>query len=78
MRECLRGDRRCQRECGTATIIDVDDWHTVIDVDDHGLRSTSLVELQHTSVPARPRPRAPRARRARAERDVRHPPERSR
>lgn len=65
MRVFVKGDRVCQRQYGTGTIVDTDVWHTVIDFDDHGLRkfATQLVELQQTSVPPPPRRPVSRPRR---------------
>jgi hypothetical protein len=42
------GDRISQAQYGTGTIRLVDEYHTVIDFDEHGLRrfSTALVKLQ--------------------------------
>lgn len=71
MRAFFKGNRVCQRQYGNGTILDVDDRHTVIDFDDHGLRtfSTPLVELQHTSVLAPPPRRVSRPKRSRTEAD---------
>ncbi len=61
------GDRVTQANYGPGTITGADDQHTVIDFDEHGVRtfSTSLVVLERTSAPpptraAKPR-RAPKA-----------------
>jgi hypothetical protein len=58
------GDRVAQANYGTGTITGADDHHTVIDFDEHGVRTfaTSLVTLERTSAP--PPARAAKPRRA--------------
>jgi hypothetical protein len=48
------GDRVTQANYGHGTITGADDHHTVIDFDEHGVRTfaTSLVVLERTSEPA--------------------------
>lgn len=48
------GDRVAQANYGTGTITGADDHHTVINFDEHGVRTfaTSLVTLERTSSPA--------------------------
>jgi hypothetical protein len=60
------GDRVIQANYGRGTITGTDDHHTVIDFDEHGVRtfSTSLVVLERTSDPAPAR--AAKTRRAKA------------
>ena len=45
------GDRVLQPQYGTGTIRLVDEYHTVIDFDEHGIRrfSTSMVKLERSS-----------------------------
>jgi hypothetical protein len=45
------GDRVSQPQYGTGTIRLVDEYHTVIDFDDHGIRrfATSMVKLERSS-----------------------------
>jgi hypothetical protein len=60
------GDRVTQANYGHGTITGADDHHTVIEFDEHGVRTfaTSMVVLERTSEPAPVR--AARARRAKA------------
>jgi len=60
------GDRVTQANYGHGTITGADDHHTVIDFDEHGVRtfSSSMVVLQRTSEPAPAR--AGKTRRAKA------------
>jgi hypothetical protein len=60
------GDRVTQAKYGHGTITGADDHHTVIDFDEHGVRTfaTSLVVLERTSEPAPAR--AAKARRTKA------------
>jgi len=60
------GDRVTQANYGHGTITGSDDHHTVIDFDEHGVRTfaTNLVVLERTSQPAPAR--ATKARRAKA------------
>jgi hypothetical protein len=48
------GDRVVQANYGTGTITGADDQHTVINFDEHGVKtfSTSLVVLERTASPA--------------------------
>jgi hypothetical protein len=48
------GDRVTQANYGHGTITGADDHHTVIDFDEHGVRTfaTSMVVLERTSEPA--------------------------
>jgi hypothetical protein len=56
------GDRVAQANYGTGTITGADDHHTVIDFDEHGVRTfaTSLVTLERTSAPPPARAAKPR------------------
>ncbi len=57
------GDRVTQAQYGTGTITAVNEYHTVIDFDEHGVRrfATNLVVLQRSMTPAPVRPqKAPR------------------
>jgi hypothetical protein len=49
-----KGDRVIQAQYGPGTLTEVNEHHTVIDFDQHGLRKfvTRLVELQATNEPA--------------------------
>ncbi|MFB3855076.1 MAG: hypothetical protein ACE148_14805 [Vicinamibacterales bacterium] len=60
-----RGDRVAHEHYGPGTLTDINEYHTVIDFDDHGVRkfSTSMVVLQHTLLPAPERRKPVRARR---------------
>ncbi len=48
------GDRVTQAKYGLGTVTGSDDHHTVIDFDEHGVRTfaTSLVVLQRSATPA--------------------------
>jgi len=52
------GDRVVQASYGTGTITASNERHTIIDFDEHGIRtfSTMIVRLERTSVPAPGRP----------------------
>ena len=52
------GDRVSQPQYGIGTVTAVDEYHTVIDFDDHGPRrfSTSIVQLERSKVPAPVKP----------------------
>jgi hypothetical protein len=52
------GDRVVQSQFGNGTVLMANDYHTVIDFDDHGSRtfSTPLVHLAPSSTPAPPKP----------------------
>jgi hypothetical protein len=58
-----KGDRVTQPQYGPGTVTDVNAQHTVIDFDQHGVRTfvTNLVKLEPTTE-ARPAPRATAAR----------------
>jgi hypothetical protein len=57
-----KGDRVSQPTYGAGTVAAADSLHTVIDFDDHGLRTfvTNLVHLEKTSSPAPVRAKAVR------------------
>ncbi len=64
-----KGDRVVHQQYGAGTLADVNEFHTVIDFDDHGVHKfvTSIVLLERTAIPAPERPakvskRADRAR----------------
>jgi hypothetical protein len=67
MRVYAKGDRVTQPQYGTGTVTDANERHTVIDFDEHGIRtfSTPLVTLERTTVAAPMRTKPSRARRAR-------------
>lgn len=48
------GDRVSQANYGTGTITSADDHHTVIEFDEHGVKTfaTNLVVLERTAAPA--------------------------
>jgi hypothetical protein len=52
------GDRVSQPTYGVGTITSVDEYHTVIDFDEHGPRrfATSVVQLERSKVPAPDKP----------------------
>jgi hypothetical protein len=54
MKLFAKGDRVAQAQYGTGTVTDVNERHTVIDFDAHGIRrfSTPLVRLEPSSEPA--------------------------
>jgi hypothetical protein len=54
MRAYVKGDRVSQPQYGTGTITEVNDRHTIIDFDEHGLRtfSTPIVKLERTTTAA--------------------------
>lgn len=58
MRVFTIGDRVSQPQYGTGTVRLVDEYHTVIDFDEHGLRrfSTAMVKLEPSSTVAPDRP----------------------
>jgi hypothetical protein len=68
MRRFDKGDRVVHEQYGPGTLADVNEVHTVIDFDEHGVRKfvTSMVSLERTVIPAPIRPvkdkRASRAR----------------
>lgn len=51
-----KGDRVMQLQYGVGTITDVNPHHTVIDFDEHGVRTfvTNLVKLEKSTEPAPP------------------------
>ncbi len=66
MRSFDKGDRVVHEQYGAGTLADVNDFHTVIDFDEHGVRKfvTSMVSLERTQIPAPPRPARAGAKRA--------------
>jgi hypothetical protein len=66
MRNFVKGDRVRQANYGPGTLTEVNERHTVIDFDEHGIRTfvTKMVVLESTNEP--PPPRAKGARRARS------------
>jgi hypothetical protein len=60
------GDRVMQPQYGPGTITNVNEYHTVIDFDEHGVRTfaTRLVVLERTKTPAPVRTAKPRRRAA--------------
>lgn len=54
MRRYAAGDRVAQAQYGAGTIVDVNEHHTVIEFDEHGVRrfSTRIVVLESTNTPA--------------------------
>jgi hypothetical protein len=54
MRRYAAGDRVVQANYGAVTIVDVNEHHTVIEFDEHGVRrfSTRIVVLESTNTPA--------------------------
>ncbi len=48
------GRRLSQAQYGVGTVVECNEYHTVIDFDEHGVRvfSTPVVELKPSSVPA--------------------------
>ena len=57
------GDRVMQAQYGTGTIAGSNEHHTVIDFDEHGIRtfSTAIVRLERSAVPAPGKPSRRRA-----------------
>lgn len=53
MRGYAIGDRVAQPQYGSGTIRLVDEYHTVIDFDEHGIRrfSTAMVRLERSAIP---------------------------
>lgn len=72
MRRYAAGDRVVQANYGAGTIVDVNEHHTVIEFDEHGVRrfSTRIVVLESTNTPAP-------TRRAAARRTKKRPPPQS-
>ena len=62
------GDRVSQNQYGHGTVTTANEYHTVIDFDEHGSRTfaTRLVQLERSSTAAPPKP--VKTRRARAKR----------
>jgi hypothetical protein len=58
MARFAKGDRVTQARYGAGTIVEVDDDHTVIDFDEHGVRKfvNRIVTLTRSTEPAPPRP----------------------
>ena len=68
MRVYTKGDRVSQLQYGTGTVTEANERHTVIEFDEHGIRtfSTPIVTLERTTVAAPTRTKKPaRARRTR-------------
>jgi len=59
-----KGDRVVHPQYGPGTLTDVNEYHTVIDFDEHGIRKfvTSIVSLEKTTIPA-PERRKPEGKR---------------
>ncbi len=53
-----KGDRVAHGQYGAGTLLDTNDFHTVIDFDDHGIHRfvTSMVLLERAALPAPERP----------------------
>jgi transcription elongation factor GreA-like protein len=53
-----KGDRVAHGQYGVGTLTDVNEYHTVIDFDEHGVHKfiTGMVVLERSSTPAPPRP----------------------
>ncbi len=49
-----KGDRVVHQQYGAGTLTEVNEYHTVIDFDEHGVRKfvTSIVTLEPTTIPA--------------------------
>ncbi len=58
MKRFDKGDRVVHGQYGAGTLLDANDYHTVIDFDDHGIHKfiTSIVLLERTAIPAPERP----------------------
>jgi hypothetical protein len=58
MKRYTKGDRVLHAQYGTGTLTDVNEYHTVIQFDEHGLRkfATNLVAFESTQIPAPERP----------------------
>lgn len=77
MRAYAKGDRVTQPQYGPGTVTEVNDRHTVIDFDQHGLRTfaTPLVRLEASDEPAPPtRPRRGSGRKRVARKPAAQPP----
>ena len=66
MRKHTAGDRVVQPQYGPGTVVEINERHTVIDFDEHGVHRfvTTLVALESTEQPAPPRRTQARAKRA--------------
>lgn len=53
-----KGDRVVHGQYGPGTLTDVNEYHTVIDFDEHGVHKfvTTMVSLERTEIPAPVRP----------------------
>ena len=62
MRNYVKGDRVVQAQYGPGTLTEVNEHHTVIDFDQHGVHRfvTKLVVLESTAEPAPPRAKGTR------------------
>lgn len=60
MKGFTAGDRVLHAQYGTGTLTNVNEFHTVIDFDEHGVRKfvTNLVALERSQVAAPERPAA--------------------
>jgi hypothetical protein len=49
-----KGDRVAHVQYGAGTLIDINEYHTVIDFDEHGIHKfiTTIVLLEPTAIPA--------------------------
>jgi hypothetical protein len=58
MKRFDKGDRVAHGQYGAGTLLDANDFYTVIDFDDHGVHKfiTSIVLLERTAIPAPARP----------------------
>lgn len=54
MRIYSKGDRVSQLQYGTGTVTDANERHTIIDFDEHGVRTfvTQMVKLESSDAPA--------------------------
>ncbi len=68
MRMFAVGDRVVQPQYGPGTITTVNQYHTVIDFDHHGVRTfvTRIVQLAETTEPAPVRPARPSRKKTRS------------
>jgi hypothetical protein len=66
MRVFSKGDRVSQPNYGAGTVTDANERHTIIDFDEHGIRtfSTPIVSLERTTIAAPTRTKATRKRAA--------------
>jgi hypothetical protein len=65
MQVFAKGDRVAQPQYGTGTVTSANERHTVIDFDEHGVRtfSTPMVVLERSAAPAPIRTKTRRAKR---------------